>query len=445
LKTSIKFSLLGVLMMALISVSGLTQVPGTGGRIVFVSDRDGSPNLYIMDLERPEIRKITEFPGEIGITYIIYPYWSADGKRILFTANRPEHWYQAYVINEDGTGLRQVTDYSLYAYYNKWDPTDNTYCYALSTNSYSWTDETFHKINLATLEETLIPMSPDFYEFHTSGNDGFDISPDGKEILFSRNHSYQHSHIGYQDMFGHLLSMVADDLPRTIIGDINPIDSWIAFHQSYGFPAWPPINVWKMDKSGQIMVPLTFGVGAERNEDSCWAGGDNGGYVIFSSNRFGNNEIVAMKADGNLYPDGMINLTNNPSSDSYPDWTPIGSYVLNFEGFFPPVENPPIVNKANAGQTIPINWRITDKNGLPVSDQSSFVSITSYPVSCETFSGDPTNEVQEFVAGSSGLQYQGDGWWQFNWKTPKTYKGQCRVMKLTLDDKSEHTASFSFK
>jgi hypothetical protein len=116
-----------------------------------------------------------------------------------------------------------------------------------------------------------------------------------------------------------------------------------------------------------------------------------------------------------------------------------------FDGFFSPIENTPVVNQAKAGQTVPVKWRIVDKNGLPISDPASFVSLTSYGVNCATFAGDPTNSVEEVAAGSSGLQYQGDGWWQFNWKTSKAYKGQCRTMKLTLDDKSEHTASFSFK
>jgi virginiamycin B lyase len=117
----------------------------------------------------------------------------------------------------------------------------------------------------------------------------------------------------------------------------------------------------------------------------------------------------------------------------------------DFEGFFSPIENSPVVNKANAAQAIPVKWRITDKNGLPISDPASFINITSCLVDCSSFADDPTNYVEEVAAGSSGLQYIGNGWWQFNWKTPKTYKGQCRTMKLTLDDKTEHTASFSFK
>lgn len=40
-----------------------------------------------------------------------------------------------------------------------------------------------------------------------------------------------------------------------------------------------------------------------------------------------------------------------------------------FEGFFAPIDNLPMVNKATAGQTIPVKWRISDYNGVGVSDR----------------------------------------------------------------------------
>lgn len=119
--------------------------------------------------------------------------------------------------------------------------------------------------------------------------------------------------------------------------------------------------------------------------------------------------------------------------------------TYTYEGFFGPIENKPVVNQAKAGQAIPVKWRITDKDGIPISDPASFISITSYRVDCGTFEDDPTSLVEEFASGASGLQYLGDGSWQFNWKTSKTYVGQCRTMKLTLDDYSEYIASFSFR
>ena len=43
------------------------------------------------------------------------------------------------------------------------------------------------------------------------------------------------------------------------------------------------------------------------------------------------------------------------------------------------------------------------------------------------------------------LQYTGNEWWQFNWKTPKTYTGVCRDMRLNLGDVSAHVARFTFQ
>mgnify|MGYP003394120957 CR=1 FL=1 len=119
-----------------------------------------------------------------------------------------------------------------------------------------------------------------------------------------------------------------------------------------------------------------------------------------------------------------------------------------FTGFFAPVDNNGVLNKANAGQSIPVKWRLLDASGAAISDPASFVSLTSSQVSCATLNGG-SDEVEEYTAGSSGLQYLGDGNWQFNWKTPKTYAGQCRVMRLNLADEAgkptTRTANFQFK
>jgi hypothetical protein len=118
-----------------------------------------------------------------------------------------------------------------------------------------------------------------------------------------------------------------------------------------------------------------------------------------------------------------------------------GIYV--FEGFFSPVDNPPILNKANAGQTIPIKWRIT-LNGMPVSDPNSFVALTSSQANCTSMADLPGDDIETYST-NAGLLYNGNGNWHFNWQTPKSYAGHCRIMTLTLNDGSTHDADFRFK
>lgn len=172
--------------------------------------------------------------------------------------------------------------------------------------------------------------------------------------------------------------------------------------------------------------------------------------------------LVGIAINGNYvfwgeYNNSRIGRADLSKSDCNPNWiTGFGiGYILmmaatpepkyKFDGFFSPVQNAPIVNKVNAGQTVPVKWRLTDKNGMPVSNPASFISLTSYGVDCGSLENEDDQEIEEIPVGSSGLQYLGDGNWQFNWKTPKMYAGLCRVMKLTLASNQVFTARFQFK
>lgn len=118
-----------------------------------------------------------------------------------------------------------------------------------------------------------------------------------------------------------------------------------------------------------------------------------------------------------------------------------GPEPYEVDAFAAPVDND-VTNVARAGRTIPVKWSAS-LEGQHVSDPEHFVSITSRVVGSD---GIPTGtDSIEVYSGSSGLQYLGDGCWQFNWKTSKAYSGQSRVMTLTLDDGSTHSAVFTFR
>jgi hypothetical protein len=105
-------------------------------------------------------------------------------------------------------------------------------------------------------------------------------------------------------------------------------------------------------------------------------------------------------------------------------WAIHTAYSYIFTGFSSPIDMG-VTNIAKAGQTVPVKWRLTDADGVPVSDPASFANLLSQPYNCDA--GAPSDAIETY-AGSSGLQYLGDGYWQFNWKTPKSYAGKCRTM-----------------
>jgi hypothetical protein len=117
------------------------------------------------------------------------------------------------------------------------------------------------------------------------------------------------------------------------------------------------------------------------------------------------------------------------------------SVGYKFVGFSSPVDNG-ILNVAKAGQAIPLKWRLMDANDAPVTNLTS-VGVTVATLSCS--SGTTTDEVEEYAAGSSGLQNLGDGYYQFNWKTPTNYANSCKTMNLNLGEGSNRTALFQFR
>jgi hypothetical protein len=96
-----------------------------------------------------------------------------------------------------------------------------------------------------------------------------------------------------------------------------------------------------------------------------------------------------------------------------------------------PIDAPPVVNEAKAGQTLPVRFRLTDANGVPIADSRAFGSIASSSTTCSL--ADPVDTIETYST-NTGLQYQGNGNWQFNWQTPKSYAGQCRVVQISLSN-----------
>lgn len=120
-----------------------------------------------------------------------------------------------------------------------------------------------------------------------------------------------------------------------------------------------------------------------------------------------------------------------------------------FEGFDAPIG--PEVNVAKAGRSVPVKWRMFDLGGTPLAgiDPAS-VRLSSVPVACDNLSGE-AEAVDAYAAGSSGLQDLGDGAYQWNWATDKSWAGTCRLLRLDLGDRHPdgspiyRTAAFEFR
>jgi hypothetical protein len=113
----------------------------------------------------------------------------------------------------------------------------------------------------------------------------------------------------------------------------------------------------------------------------------------------------------------------------------------HFLGFAQPVDNGSIKNTAKAGRIIPLKWQLLDAANHPVTTLTS-AKVSTQSLSCNT--GTPTDDIEQYSAGASGLQNLGGGYYQFNWQTPNSYANSCKTMLLDIGDGVSHKALFQF-
>ncbi|HNS49762.1 MAG TPA: hypothetical protein PKO09_01100 [Anaerolineae bacterium] len=84
-------------------VSAPSWSPG-GDRLAFVSDRDGSADIWVADREGREAVNLTRDSSKDNC-----PAWSPDGQWIAFASVRDSPYWELYVMQADGSELRRLT------------------------------------------------------------------------------------------------------------------------------------------------------------------------------------------------------------------------------------------------------------------------------------------------------------------------------------------------
>ena len=167
---------------------------GPDGRIVFTSVRDGDMEIYSMNGDGSDVRRLTNRPGPDG-----GPWFSPDGKHIIFRGRpisdakeladyqsllkeglwRPTT-LEIFVMNRDGSNLRQVTKLGGANFAPAWHPDGKRIIFASNIKDPKGRDFDIFTINLDGTGLEQITFNSTF--------DGFPMfSPDGKRIVFGSN------------------------------------------------------------------------------------------------------------------------------------------------------------------------------------------------------------------------------------------------------------------
>jgi Tol biopolymer transport system component len=94
-----------------------TSPPSSGdGLIVFHSERDGNMEIYVMNTDGSDQRRLTNNDADD-----VCPAWSPDGTQIAFVSNRGGN-DEIYVMNADGSGQRRLTNNDADDGFPAWSP-----------------------------------------------------------------------------------------------------------------------------------------------------------------------------------------------------------------------------------------------------------------------------------------------------------------------------------
>lgn len=108
--------------------SGSQQSTLRGGAIAFVSDRDGNPEIYSVNVDGSNLERLTNDAGRDDL-----PSWSPDGSRIAFISDRTGHT-ELYVMNADGTNVVRRTFANVDCDSPAWSPDGSKIVYATLNN-----------------------------------------------------------------------------------------------------------------------------------------------------------------------------------------------------------------------------------------------------------------------------------------------------------------------
>src|SRR5438876_780109 len=98
------------LIVSVIILGGQGIIPSlalaTNGKIVFVSDRDGDNDIWVMEADGSNPTNIT---NTIGVNNF-NPVWSPDGTKIALQSDRDGN-NEIYVMNADGSNVTRLTNH----------------------------------------------------------------------------------------------------------------------------------------------------------------------------------------------------------------------------------------------------------------------------------------------------------------------------------------------
>ena len=238
------------------------EVPGSAahGRIAFTGDREGQKapdEIYVMNADGTGEFRLT--PTTHPTTHCIVPRWSPNGHQVAFHCFTPDNTMSdIFVINDDGTGLTQLTHFGTrIATFASWSPDGKQIAFGAGDSFLYIAD-----VDSGTSTRLIVGARPDW-------------SPDGRELAFQR--SDRAIYVVELEDLEHPVRLTD---PTSDVVDLNP--RWSPNGRKITFQRGSPNRdgdrqIYVMNADGDDQVSLTPFPG--NNASPSWS--PNGRWIVF--------------------------------------------------------------------------------------------------------------------------------------------------------------------
>lgn len=285
-----------------------TPTGGGSGEIAFVSEREGAPQIYLMNADGGHVRRLTNRPDGA-----CQPAWSPDGQTLLFIspcAGRQETYAGAVIFraNADGSDQRQLVTLLGGAFDPEWSPFGLVVTYLRPGR----TTPQLHYVNPANAGDRSTVLS----EGQSNDRHGT-WSADGNRIAFTNLSRTGRPTIFWMTLTGEGAAITANVNARNVFS--RDVDATR--------PRWSPDgNTLAFVGNGQIYVIPADAVGGFGalaltstgiNDWPTWS--PDSEFVAYDSGLTSRaRDIYRMTARGL----SAVRLTDDPAADYQPAWRP---------------------------------------------------------------------------------------------------------------------------
>jgi len=294
----------GAAFIATLPAASKAAFPGNNGRLAFATNHTGDVfnfDIYSMTPGGTGLLPLTGDPeSDSG------PEYSPDGKRIVFTRNRPDGGTDIWLMRADGSDEQLVGGSVAGVSLPVWSPNGNwiAFAYQNGGTSSNW------DILKAKLDGTEI-IALEFLTDDPADDFAPAWSPTGNRIAF----------VSERDGNGEIYTMRSDGTgEKNLTNNADSYDSnpdWSPTGAHLAFESdrmGDQFDIFKMFSDGSHVHRLTTSPATDIN--ASWS--PNGTRIAFQSFRDGDAEIFTMWSDGSH----QLQRTHNTLIDLNPDWQP---------------------------------------------------------------------------------------------------------------------------